>query len=151
MAYEPGLRRFEAEPITILSVSPHEADHAALKGVFRHSSWRILQAASALDALLILDRQDVSVVICERDLVPGRWVDVLEYIQTLLCPPSLIVTSRIADVQLWAEALNLGAQDVLSKPYDSKEVVRCVKMAWDHWHSQKERILRTGRVARVAS
>jgi CheY-like chemotaxis protein len=42
-----------------------------------------------------------------------------------LCPPDppmLIVTSRLADDYLWAEALNLGAYDVLAKPFDASEV-----------------------------
>jgi len=48
-------------------------------------------------------------------------------------PPMLIVASRTADEYLWAEALNLGAYDVLSKPYRAAEVVRVLSMAWLHW------------------
>ena len=151
MATEPEIRRCGAEPKTILSVSPHEADHNSLETIFEHSSWHVLRADNALDALLLLDRHDISVVLCERDLRQGRWTDVLEYIQTLACPPSLIVTSRAADIQLWAEALNLGAQDVLAKPYYAREVVRSIKLAWAQWYSQKERIMRSRRLAKAAS
>jgi len=48
----------------------------------------------------------------------------------------LIVASRLADDRLWAEALNLGAWDVLAKPFDRREVFRSVKSAWQHWHDQ---------------
>ena len=54
-------------------------------------------------------------------------------LRTLPDPPFLIVASRLADERLWAEALNLGAYDVLAKPFDSTEVTRIVGMAWLRW------------------
>jgi DNA-binding response OmpR family regulator len=43
---------------------------------------------------------------------------------TLTDPPLLIVSSRLADEHLWAEALNLGVFDVLAKPFQSEEVLQ---------------------------
>jgi len=60
----------------------------------------------------------------------------LEYTNRLPNAPSLIVTSRLADDRLWVEALNLGAWDVLAKPFDRSEVIRNMKSAWQHWHHQ---------------
>jgi FixJ family two-component response regulator len=57
----------------------------------------------------------------------------LEHISLLPDPPLLIVTSRLADARLWAEALNLGAYDVLAKPFDATQVIRIVGLAWQHW------------------
>ena len=48
-------------------------------------------------------------------------------------PPLLIVTSRLADERLWAEALNLGAWDVLAKPFAAEETIRIVSVARQHW------------------
>jgi DNA-binding response OmpR family regulator len=45
----------------------------------------------------------------------------------------LIVTSDLADDRLWAEALNLGAYDVLAKPFRAAEVFRTVSLAWRQW------------------
>ena len=53
-------------------------------------------------------------------------------------PPMLIVTSRTADDRLWAEALNLGAYDVLAKPFDQSEVTRVVSLAWLHWKERHD-------------
>ena len=72
------------------------------------------------------------------NLLPGTWRDMLERIGRLPQPPFLIVTSRLADGHLWAEALNLGAYDVLAKPFDRNEVVRIVSLAWLHWKDQCE-------------
>jgi FixJ family two-component response regulator len=62
----------------------------------------------------------------------------LEHISLLPYPPLLIVTSRLADARLWAEALNLGAYDVLAKPFDATEVIRSASRAWRHWLERYE-------------
>jgi DNA-binding response OmpR family regulator len=62
----------------------------------------------------------------------------LAEVSTLPDAPLLIVTSRLADEQLWAEALNLGAYDVLAKPFDTEEVIRVLSLAWLHWKHEHE-------------
>jgi DNA-binding response OmpR family regulator len=44
-------------------------------------------------------------------------------------PPPLIVSSCVADDRLWAEVLNLGGYDLLTKPFLAAEVSRVVRMA----------------------
>ena len=122
--------------ITVLSISPLKEDHAALQSIFDHSTWTLLKADRLDAALEVLKKREVSVVVCERDLMSGNWKDVLEGIMDLPCRPSLIVTSRLADDRLWCEALNLGAWDVLAKPLDPQEVHRTVKSAWHQWQNQ---------------
>jgi DNA-binding response OmpR family regulator len=120
--------------LTILSISPLDDDHATLQSIVDHSAWRLFKAHHLAEAFPILDQHEISVVVCERDLKPGVWIDVLDRLNDLPHPPSLIVTSRLADERLWAEALNLGAWDVLPKPFTREEVLRGVKQAWHHWH-----------------
>jgi len=48
------------------------------------------------------------------------------------------VTSRLADERLWAEALNLGAYDVLAKPFDSTEAMRVVVQHGERGAGQRE-------------
>ena len=119
---------------TILSVSPIEEDHRSLQTFSGQSAWKFLKADSIRASFAFLKRHEVSVVICERDLPPDKtWIDMLENMIHLPHPPSLIVTSRLADDHLWAEALNLGAWDVLAKPFDRIEVLRSLRSAWQHW------------------
>jgi len=126
-----------ARNVAVLSVSPIPDDHISLKqiihyselGVHSDSRWE-LRLTSAVS---VLRQQQISVVICERDLQPGTWREMLEQVGCLPRPPLLIVSSRLADERLWAEALNLGAYDVLAKPFDKCEVIRTVTSAWLHW------------------
>ena len=72
-------------------------------------------------------------MICECNLGAGSWKDALDAIRNLASPPLLIVTSVHADEYLWAEALNLGAYDVLAKPFSPAEVTRVVDLACQRW------------------
>jgi DNA-binding NtrC family response regulator len=120
----------------VLSVSSSEKDHSALQNLFIHPRWMIVKAPNSSIARQLLQQHDISVVICDCDSTPGEWTDLLNHSQSLKKPPSVIVTSRIADDRLWAEALNLGAWDVLSKPFDRSELLRGVRYAWEHWERQ---------------
>lgn len=130
---QPGIAATNrTETVTVLSLSPLEPDHTLLESIISHSRWSLFKADTLASALSILRRHEISVVLCERDLQPGRWTDILDHLQDLDHPPALIVTSRLADERLWAEALNLGAWDVLAKPFDPREVIRGIRIAWQH-------------------
>jgi CheY-like chemotaxis protein len=113
-----------------LLISPVEEDHAILKALFQHNGWTLHVTSSLSSACALLREEATSVVITERDLPDGDWKDVLVAIHILRKPPLLIVISRLADGYLWAEALNLGAYDVLAKPLDQAEAVRVLTSAW---------------------
>jgi FixJ family two-component response regulator len=70
------------------------------------------------------------VVLTEADLDPGTWKDVLALADVLPKPPFVIVASIHADEHLWVEALNLGAHDVITKPFDKQEVTRVLSAGW---------------------
>ena len=124
------------ETVTVLSISPFEEDHLSLQDILGHFGWVSFKADGHSAALAVLRQHDISVILCECDLKPGTWIDVLDHIKDLPHPPSLVVTSRLADDRLWAEALNMGAWDVLAKPFDRTDVLRVVKGAWQHWHDK---------------
>jgi len=113
-----------------LLISPVELDHELLQRLFAEQGWTLLSARSLGSASILLRQKNVSVVLTERDLPAASWRDVLEIAHGAMHPPLVIVTSLHADEQLWAEALNLGAYDVLAKPFNQAEIVRVLNSAW---------------------
>jgi DNA-binding response OmpR family regulator len=125
-----------SKSLNLLFVSPIPEDHVSLDAIISQSGWKLFNAYHFSTALAILPTQDISVIVCERDLPSGLWTDLLECLKDMPRPPLLIVTSRLADEYLWAEALNLGAWDVLAKPFEHTEVVRTINTACQHWHDR---------------
>ena len=117
----------------VLVVSPQKEDHHVLKRMLPPDRWTLFQALSLSSALIRLRTNDrIQLVLCERDLSPGTWKDLFCALLALNPQPVFIVTSRLADERLWAEALNVGAYDVLAKPLESSEVNRSLSLAALH-------------------
>jgi|KBSSwiStaDraftv2_1062776.scaffolds.fasta_scaffold2876799_1 DNA-binding response OmpR family regulator len=120
--------------INVLAVSAAAEDQVSLRAIFTHSRWRLSEAASCADAISLLTADPVPILIVNAILPDATWRDLLTRVSALPNPPLLIVASHLADDQLWAEALNLGAHDVLDKPFRAREVFQSVSMAWRRWN-----------------
>jgi len=119
----------------VLSVSPNHEDCASLEGIL-DSEWTVIAGSTIASALSALREIPIPIVIYDCDVSSGSWSEMLERISLLPDPPLFIVTSRRADELLWAEALNLGAWDVLAKPFEADEVIRIVSIACQHWQDR---------------
>jgi DNA-binding response OmpR family regulator len=135
----PEAKSLKQPGLAVLSVSGLAEDHVALRHVLSHSNWLLHCARTQHEALECLRSAQVAVVICECDLPDGSWKSLLAEIESLDNCPVLVVSSRAADDYLWAEVLNLGGCDVLAKPFDAREVVWTVSMAWNDWNSRARR------------
>ena len=132
--------RPEAGPdhfVTVLFVSSCADDHHRLREIFAHTNWRLTTVDTFARATAALCSGRHAVAICESNLQRGAWKELLEQTKNAPSQPLLIVTSAHADDQLWAEALNLGAYDVLPTPFEPQEVVHVVSAAWLHWRSRR--------------
>ena len=158
MKKSPATETNPTTRVTVLSVSPTRDDHTWLRQIFSksrwaeytHSQWSLTTSHTLESAVATLRRSTIPIVLCEANLLPGAWREMLEESRHLSYPALLIVASRLAD-DLWAEALNLGAYDVLAKPFDENEVVRIVSFAWLHWKDHAEISAEPARVMVAAS
>jgi DNA-binding NtrC family response regulator len=146
----------EIKQIKVLSVGLGHEDSSGLSSIFTRSEWPLcpdsewkLQTSMSLrSAASALGKDGPHIVICEKSLGTDSWRDVLDQVSHVPDPPALIVTSRVADEYLWAEALNLGAYDVLAAPFEPAEVVRVLSSAWLHKVHGKE--LKASKAMRAA-
>jgi len=120
-----------------LVVSPWEADHEAVVEALVPEGWRVHRVARCSSAAHFLEKQEIPVVIAERDLPDGNWQTLLNSLKQMAVPPKLIVTSPVADDKLWSEVLHLGAADVLAQPFCSREIFRSVGLAYRQWQREQ--------------
>jgi DNA-binding NtrC family response regulator len=140
MKKQPAIERgSDTERLTILVVSPLEEDHLSLQAIVGHptySTWILFNASDLVSAFALLQQHEIGVVVCDQELRPGTWIDMLKHLNALPVAPPLIVTSRLADWHLWAKALSLGAWDVLAKPLNLSELIRSVQSASQNRYDQ---------------
>lgn len=124
--------------INVLAVTPIDTDYARLQEILTPNKWVLFRARDLRSAQLQLrtSREPFALVLCECNLCPGTWRELLDQLAGMDEAPFLIVVSRFADERLWAEVLNLGAFDVLAKPFEAGEVTRVLASAWMRWTRQ---------------
>jgi DNA-binding NtrC family response regulator len=71
-------------------------------------------------ALIALVKEQV--IVCDDVLPDGSWKDLLGHMAMCNDAPRLIVMASPDNRTLWAEAISLGAYDVLAKPLARSEV-----------------------------
>jgi len=114
---------------TVLAIIAEE-DWAPLGEVFAGSIWKLVCASTLFETQTASWRNPPGVVICDVRLSDGHsWKDLLHEIRQMEDPPPFIVADRLANERLWAEALNLGAYDLLAKPFEVQEVWHAVTTA----------------------
>jgi len=91
------------------------------------SSLVIVHASCLKDASNKLETGGFQVILCEADLEDGNWMDALRLARRQ--GAELVVTHPWADASFWAEAINLGAYDLLAQPFQRTEVRRVLASA----------------------
>lgn len=119
-----------SNPVTILVVDDEPAIRRLLHAGLTRADYRVVEASCARETLsaIQIDRPDV--VLLDLGL-PDR--DGLELIPIIkgAGPAVIVVSARDATDQKVA-ALDLGADDYVSKPFDSEEVLARIRTALRH-------------------
>jgi len=124
---------------TILGVFSAWEDRTMLASIFAQSNWKVRFTRALPQTQTALSKSAAGVVISDACLSDGHcWKELLHEMQGLEDPPLLIVADRLADERLWAEALNLGAYDLLAKLFDAREVLYAVTTACRHSETEHE-------------
>lgn len=113
----------------ILIVSAGVQDRQVLKEVLMSHGCPRYWTATVQEASDWLSGNRARVVICDASLPDGDWRELWEQVRRWPDPPVFIVSAGWTDARLWAEVLNVGAYDVIVKPYEKSEVTRILQHA----------------------
>ena len=116
----------------ILYISRCSEDALLLSEMTRSLPLVLEHAESLQQAREWLHAHSYDVVLTEAELSDGKWLDVLHLVRDSPHAPHVIVTDKHADARFWAEALNLGAYDLLAQPFHPPEVQRILYNACSH-------------------
>src|ERR1700675_106836 len=106
----------------VLFVSPYLQDARSLAQMLDDVPLPLVHAKNLKDAASKLEKVNFQVVLSEAALEDGTWLDVLKIARS--SNTELVVTHPWADARFWAEAINMGAYDVLVQPFFDTEVRR---------------------------
>src|SRR5205085_9585516 len=108
----------------ILFLSGRSADAQSVSAMLQNLPLILHHATSLQQARAELQSEEYGLIVTETRLSDANWLDVLQLARECPHEVKVIVTDGQADSRLWAEALNLGAYDLLAQPFYESEVRR---------------------------
>lgn len=124
---------------TILTVDDEPAVLNALHRALRSEGYRLLRATSGDEALEVLARDNVDMVISDH-LMPGMsGLDLLRRVRLLYPRVMRVVVTGHATVDMAIQAINLGEiYRFLTKPWDDAELKLTLRLAFESRRLRQE-------------
>ncbi len=117
------------ETNTILIVDDEASVRFTLKEVLEEEGYQILEATSGKEAIDILEKKDIALVISDLSMPNMDGMILLENIKNMDPSPLFIMLTAFGSERHAVEAIKLGAYDYLKKPFDIDEIIHVVKRA----------------------
>ena len=127
---------------TILVVDDEVHIRRLLDGTLTRSGYQTVEATNAAEALEAVRLRKPDAVLLDLGLPDRDGLEIIQLLKGLGAGPILVVSAREATEQKVA-ALDLGAHDYVTKPFDSEEVLARLRA------SLRERLLSQGAPAQV--
>ncbi|MFA6218353.1 MAG: response regulator transcription factor [Erythrobacter sp.] len=105
----------------ILCIDDEPAILRLLAVVLEADGHEAVTATSAREALAIAARDDISAVLLDLGLPDRDGLELIAALRTVRAVPILVISAR-SDVSEKVTALDLGASDYITKPFDGEEV-----------------------------
>jgi len=112
---------------TVLFVDDEEYILNAVERIFIGSAWRILRAASGEEALLIIGKEEIAVLVSDN-LMPGiKGVELLSLAKSISPDTVKILMTGHADIPTAIDAINRGeVYRFVEKPWDNTVLINTV-------------------------
>lgn len=111
---------------TVLVVDDEELLRNAIVFQFKREGFEVLSASNGKEAFEIIKTQKVDAVVSDIQMPGGNGIDLLKDVKNFDAEiPVLVFITAFADITE-AEAYDLGANAIFSKPFDRKQLVKTI-------------------------
>jgi CheY-like chemotaxis protein len=116
-----------------------------LREILRRSGYRVTTAASAEEAIALMQARPFDLVLTDKNLPGASGMEVLRVARTLKPPPAVVMITGYSSYDSAAIALDIGALDYIEKPIRDVEALRFrIKRALSRRNEQLERTREEG-------
>lgn len=130
----------------VFALMVHERAHPCetLKPVLRRLGVDTFSVSSCAEAARLLEQTEPHLLLTDTMLPDGTWIDVLNLAEDAAAPICTILVGTSQDPELLQAALNYGAFDCLSPPFDAEAVSELLQRAMLRVRAGRERHARAG-------
>jgi DNA-binding NtrC family response regulator len=114
----------------------------SLKPVLRRLDVDTYSVSSCEEAAQLLEQTHPHLIFTDTKLPDGTWIDVIKLVEDAAFPVCAILVGPWKDAEIFQAALNYGAFDFISPPFDAEEVSQLLAQALTLVCVRRERYLR---------
>ena len=118
-----------AEIVNCLIVDDEPRLRQVLLHLMRNDGYRCFEAANGVEAVELLERQQVSLVMSDMRMPRMDGIELLEQVRKRWPDTAVVMITAVADVEVAVGCLASGAMDYLTKPFHLEEVRARVREA----------------------
>ncbi|MDB5249772.1 MAG: response regulator [Segetibacter sp.] len=139
----------EKKNINVLYIDDEVDNLNSFRATFRRE-FNITTAESAEDAIKILEKEDIHVILSDQRMPKMTGIEFFEHIQPLFPDPIRILITGYTDINAVIDAINRGeVYKYLSKPWNEDDVKIFVEKAFEVFRLRKENLELTDKLIDV--
>jgi two-component system response regulator HydG len=116
---------------TLLIVDDDESNLESLQGVFAREGYQILVAPGGREALELVRRERIDVVLTDLMMPEMDGLDLLRSVKTVSPETEVILMTAYGTVARAVEAMKEGAYDFVTKPFKKIQIIKGVRRAME--------------------
>ncbi len=128
-----------SEPLSILIVDDEEKQRMMLEKILDGETYSVKTAADGKDALENLKERDFDIVLTDQRMPEMTGIELLEKIKSKAPGVGVILMTAYGSTSIAAEAMQKGAADYLTKPFEKEELIIVIDKAAEKLNLKKER------------
>lgn len=128
------------QEIVILVVDDEPMMQTLLERILTRDGYRVVAAGNGEDALQILKREPISIVISDLQMPIMSGLDLLKELKKDYPQVGVIIMTAYGDTYTVKDALLLGADEYITKPFKSFEISMVVERAYWRLLAQDKRL-----------
>ncbi|HCO12098.1 MAG TPA: sigma-54-dependent Fis family transcriptional regulator [Desulfonauticus sp.] len=123
----------------LLVVDDEASQRLLIKAVMEEEGWLVKEASNGLEALNILDQENVQVILADLKMPKMDGLELLHKVQSIDSHLPVILLTAFGTVDLAVEAMKKGAFDFLTKPTDIEELKSTLNKAYTYFLASSEK------------
>ncbi|MDI6767932.1 MAG: sigma-54 dependent transcriptional regulator [Bacteroidota bacterium] len=124
--------------ITILIVDDEAGQRSVLSGYLRKKNFSIFEASSADDAVEIIKKQNIDIVLTDFKMPDKSGYELLKEIRALTPETTVVMMTAFGTIEDAVKAMRDGAYDYLTKPIDLEELDLLINRIVERHHLLSE-------------
>lgn len=130
-------------PVRVLVADDETAARSVCSGAVKDAGLEVLEATTTEEALELLDRFPVDIVLSDLRIPELGGIELLKRIRTFYPHTTVVMLTQFGTVETAVEAMHLGAVDYLTKPYHVADLqAKLARLVEEKELHEENRVLR---------